>query len=86
LYNFWYLYRKGFINKNIIFKNAVNPDKTAKIMSTEETDRIITLIKEALKERRSKEEIFETFKDAGIITKNGNLKSPYKEILIPAEK
>lgn len=55
-------------------------------MNTEETERIIALIKEALKERRSKEEIFETFKGAGIITKNGNLKSPYKEILIPAER
>lgn len=63
-----------------------NPDKKGKIMNTEETERIITLVKEALKERRSKEEIFETFKDAGIITKNGNLKSPYKEILIPVEK
>jgi len=55
-------------------------------MSTEETDRIIILVKVALKEKRSKEEIFETFRDAGIITKNGNLKSPYKEIFIPAEK
>jgi len=63
-----------------------NPDKAIKTMSTEETDRIITLVKDALKEKRSKEEIFETFKEAGIITKNGNLKSPYKEIFIPAEK
>ena len=55
-------------------------------MSIEETDRIITLIKEAIGEKRTKEEIFETFKEAGIITKNGNLKSPYKEIYIPAEK
>lgn len=55
-------------------------------MSIEETDRIISLVKEAIKENRSKEEIFETFKDAGIITKSGNLKAPYKEIFIPAEK
>jgi hypothetical protein len=55
-------------------------------MSIEETDRIITLVKEAIREDRSKEEITETFKDAGIITKSGNLKSPYKEITIPAEK
>ena len=55
-------------------------------MSIEDTDRINKLIKEAIKENRSKEEIFETFKDAGIITKNGNLKSPYKDIYIPAEK
>ena len=55
-------------------------------MSIDETDRITKLIKDAIKENRSKREIFETFKDAGIITKNGNLKSPYKEIYIPAEK
>lgn len=55
-------------------------------MSIEETDRLINLVEEAIKENRSKEEIFETFKDAGIITKNGNLKAPYKEIYIPAEK
>jgi len=55
-------------------------------MSAEETDRIITIVKEAIKKERSKEEIFETFKDAGIITKNGNLKAPYKEIYIPFEK
>jgi hypothetical protein len=55
-------------------------------MSAEETDRIITIVKEAIKKERSKEEIFETFKDAGIITKNGNLKTPYKEIYIPFEK
>jgi|GEM_PF-2324819 hypothetical protein len=55
-------------------------------MSIDETDRIIKLIKEAIKQNRSKREIIETFKDAGIITKNGNLKSPYKEIYIPSEK
>lgn len=55
-------------------------------MSAEETIRIIKLVKEALKEKRSKNEIFENFKDAGIITKNGNLKAPYKEIFIPVEK
>jgi len=55
-------------------------------MSAEETERIINLFKEAIKQDRSKEEIFENFKDAGIITKNGNLKAPYKEIYIPSEK
>ncbi len=55
-------------------------------MSLDETDRLINLVEEAIKENRSKEEIFETFKDAGIITKNGNLRAPYKEIYIPAEK
>lgn len=55
-------------------------------MSLEETDRLINLVEEAMKENRSKEEIFETFKDAGIITKGGNLKAPYKEIFIPSDK
>jgi hypothetical protein len=55
-------------------------------MSAEETDRIINLVKEAIQQERSKEEIFENFKDAGIITKNGNLKSPYKDLYIPSEK
>ena len=63
-----------------------NFHKTLKDMSIDETDRIIKLIKEAIKQNRSKREIIETFKDAGIITKNGNLKSPYKEIYIPSEK
>lgn len=61
-------------------------DKSLKNMSIEETNRVIRLIKEAIKENRSKKEIFETFKDAGIINKSGNLKAPYKEIYIPAEK
>ena len=55
-------------------------------MSLEETNRILKLIQKAIKERRSKKEIFETFKDAGIITEKGNLKAPYKEIYIPVEK
>jgi hypothetical protein len=55
-------------------------------MSIEETNRVIRLIKEAIKESRSRKEIFKTFKDAGIITRNGNLKAPNKEIYIPVEK
>lgn len=55
-------------------------------MSLEETNRILKLIQEAIKVKRSKKEIFETFRDAGIITEKGNLKSPYKEIYIPVEK
>ena len=61
-------------------------NKTMKTMSIEETYRIITLIKEAIREKRTRKEIFETFREAGIISKNGNLKSPYKEIYIPADK
>jgi protein involved in temperature-dependent protein secretion len=63
-----------------------NQKKILKTMSAEETERIINLFKEAIKQERSKEEIFENFKDAGIITKNGNLKSPYKDLYIPSEK
>lgn len=55
-------------------------------MSLDETDRILKLIQKALKEKRSKKEIFDTFKNAGIITEKGNLKAPYKKIYIPVEK
>jgi hypothetical protein len=55
-------------------------------MSFEETNRIIKLIKSAIKEDRSRKEAFNAFKEAGIITEKGNLKSPYKEIYIPVKK
>ncbi len=42
------------------------------------------IVKHALKNRRTKEEITATFQAAGIIDKNGKLKSPYKNIKIPA--
>jgi len=41
------------------------------------------IVKHALKNRRTKEEITATFQAAGIIDKNGKLKSPYKNIKIP---
>lgn len=66
--------------------NNHNSSKAIKLMSVEETDRIIRLVKEAIKGNRSKKEIIVTFQDAGIIDKRGDLKSPYKEIYIPAEK
>lgn len=82
--------KTGFLKgKTLLLSSFLMHNRTDKIlknMSIEETDRIIRLIKKAIKENRSKKKIFETFKDAGIITKNGNLKSPYKEIYIPAEK
>lgn len=55
-------------------------------MSSEETNRINRLVKEAIKDTRTKREITATFQDAGIIDQNGNLKTPYKEISIPVEK
>ena len=55
-------------------------------MSPEEAEKLRELIQKALKEKRSKEEITKTFKEAGIITEKGNLKAPYKEIYIPASK
>jgi signal transduction histidine kinase len=55
-------------------------------MSVEETNRIIRLVKDAIKDNRSKREIIATFQDAGIIDKHGDLKAPYKEIYIPVEK
>ena len=61
-------------------------EKTETAMSTEESIRIIKLLTEAIKENRTRDEAFENFKDAGIITEKGNLKSPYKDIYIPSEK
>ena len=55
-------------------------------MSAEETNRIIRLVKDAIKDNRSKREIIETFQDAGIIDKHGDLKNPYKGIYIPVKK
>jgi hypothetical protein len=52
-------------------------------MSTEDTTRIIQLIKKAQKEKRSKKDIIATFLAAGIIDNKGNLKKPYKEIYFP---
>jgi signal transduction histidine kinase len=63
-----------------------NSSKVIKLMSVEETNRIIRLVKDAIKDNRSKREIIVKFQDAGIIDKQGNLKSPYKEIYIPVEK
>jgi hypothetical protein len=60
--------------------------KIFKLMSAEETNRIILLVKDAMRDKRSKREIIATFQDAGIINKQGNLKTPYKEIYIPVEK
>ena len=53
-------------------------------MSSEDTQRLQALLKNALKEKRSKKEITATFKAAGIIDEEGNLKSPYREIYIPS--
>ena len=55
-------------------------------MSTEDILRLKSLIKHALKERRSKEDIISTFRDAGIINKKGDLKAPYKNIYIPVKE
>jgi signal transduction histidine kinase len=60
--------------------------KTLKSMSVEETSRITRLVKDAIKDSRSKNEITATFQDAGIIDKHGDLKAPYKEISIPVEE
>ena len=54
-------------------------------MSTDDTKRIKRLVKNAIKEKRSKQEITATFQAAGIIDKNGKLKNPYKKIFIPAK-
>lgn len=41
------------------------------------------IVKQALQNRRTKEEITATFQAAGIIDKNGYLKHPYKDITMP---
>lgn len=55
-------------------------------MSTEEVDKLLDIVKKAIKQKRTREEIAKTFEDAGIITKKGNLKGPYKQIYIPVKK
>jgi len=55
-------------------------------MSTQDAQQLINLLKAAQKDKRSKEDIKETFEGAGIIDKNGNLKHPYKKIYFPSEK
>lgn len=61
-------------------------EASTSVISTDEILRLIKLFEEAIAKGRSKDEVFETFRDAGIITKNGELKHPYKNISIPAEK
>ena len=65
--------------------NDHQSSKSLTTMNLEESSRIIKLLKDALMEKRSKKEITQTFEDAGIIDENGDLKSPYKKIYIPAE-
>lgn len=55
-------------------------------MSQEELKKMVSLLKKAQTNTRSKEEITATFEAAGIIDKNGNLKDPYKNIRIPIKK
>ncbi len=55
-------------------------------MSTQDAQQLINLLKAAQKDKRSKEDIKETFEGAGIIDKNGNLKDPYKKIFFSSEK
>ncbi len=55
-------------------------------MDHEDIGRIMNLLKEAQIHPRSKAEITANFEAAGIIDKNGNLKTPYKNIYIPVGK
>lgn len=61
-------------------------EASTSVISTDEILRLIRLFQEAIAKGRSKDEVFETFRDAGIITRSGELKHPYKNISIPAEK
>lgn len=53
-------------------------------MNSEDIKRLQELAKQIQKENRSKKEIKATFQAAGIIDKDGKLKSPYKNIFIPS--
>ena len=44
---------------------------------------LLLIIKDAIKHKRSKDEIKKIFMDAGIIDEKGDLKNPYKNIKIP---
>ena len=55
-------------------------------MSNEDIKRMVGLLKDAQANPRSKKDITATFRAAGIIDKNGNLKNPYKDIYIPVNK
>ena len=61
-------------------------EASTSVISTDEILRLIKLFEEAIAKGRSRDEVFETFRNAGIITKNGELKKPYKNISIPAER
>ena len=43
---------------------------------------LLAIIKDAIKHKRSKDEIKKTFMEAGIIDENGDLKNSYKNIKI----
>ena len=55
-------------------------------MRNNDTQRLISLIQDAQHKKRNKKAIKATFQGAGIIDKNGNLKSPYKNIYFPVNK
>lgn len=51
-------------------------------MNREEQKRINHLATHALKQRRSKDEILQTLKNAGIVNKAGKLNPPYNQVLV----
>lgn len=51
-------------------------------MSRTEQKRIQDIATKALRKNRSKKEILETFRDAGIVDKSGKLKSPYDQLFV----
>ena len=54
-------------------------------MCTEELKKLNELANKTRKEKRSKEDIADTFRAAGIIDSNGSLKSPYKNIFVSSQ-
>ena len=49
-------------------------------------DKWMKLVKEALKQDRSKEEIQQDMREAGIIGRDGKLRKPYDKMYDPSEK
>jgi len=49
-------------------------------------DKRMKLVKEALKQDRSKEEIQQDMREAGIIGRDGKLRKPYDKMYDPSEK
>ncbi len=72
--------RIDYISNNIIILHQKKSN-----MSSEETQRLIEIVKYDLEHPRSEEAIKKTFQSAGIIDKNGNILAPYDQVFISSK-